>query len=66
MELHIYKRDIETGLVTYHGPKEWDSRKQLLSYYFRDDECAKTEAMLGWPHAVVTWHGSIGFGEVNS
>lgn len=64
MILEIYTRDTSTGAISYHGPQDWASRDQALQYFFRDDEVASAEQMLGWPHCVVTWHGNLGFGEV--
>lgn len=57
----IYTRD-ESGLITYRGEQGWDSREQVIEYYCLS-ETAESEAMMGWPHASVSWHGSLGFGE---
>ena len=62
----IYTKDIDTDQITYHGEQDWDSRKQLLEHFGLADERAETESMMGWPHAQVTWHGRIGFGEINA
>lgn len=57
----IYTRD-ESGLITYRGKRDWDSRAQVIDYYSLP-ETGKSERLLGWPHASVTWHGDLGFGE---
>lgn len=59
--IHIYTKD-KQGLIKYMGGEEWQSREQFCDHYFLPKE-GRNEALLGWPHASVTWHGSIGFGE---
>lgn len=61
MKIAIYSRD-EQGLITYQGEQAWDSRQQVIEYYFLDAK-GETEQVLGWPHNAITWHGNTGFGE---
>ena len=62
----IYTKDMHTDLISYHGEQDWDSPNQILEFFGRSGERAETAPMMGWPHAQVTWHGLIGFGEISA
>ena len=61
-KLHVYTCD-KGGLVEYRGEQEWDSERDLLAYYCREEEKPEVVPMLGWPTAAVAWYGNVGIGQ---
>ncbi|MCH8552505.1 MAG: hypothetical protein LAT62_11245 [Natronospirillum sp.] len=70
IQLNVYSRDKESGLIEFRGTQEWFSVRQFLDAHGRDRgemQGGLESGFMGWPDDQILWAGlsGVGMGQTN-